>query len=361
MTSIKKIIGRDPSCDYVIFDPKNRVSRKHVELSQDNNHYFLKDLKSLNGAYLNGRKVVPGNLMEIGFKDKITLSSDYILDLKLVFPTDDDATRILNVNSQSSIVFDHNNTIFRDKQRTVVFDRDKTQISDILLMDETPFVSIGRETSNTIVINNKIVSSHHCKIRLLTPVMIEVEDLNSTNGTYADGEKLTHHKRCQYSSSVIIRLGSSINLNLKTIFPGIHILPKTIPAKLNPQVAQTVSNVPLSKREMEAFNELQTVWKEYSGRQNQANNVSLGFTIGGTILGLVAAAYTGGAAIPLITSGGGILGRFLGQQKSNKIMNNLTFEDAFLQTYACPRCKESFQKKPWITIRECYRCKAKFR
>ena len=107
--------------------------------------------------------------------------------------------------------------------------------------------------------------------------------------------------------------------------------------------------------------ELEDVWKEYIDRQNKANNANIGYSIGGSILALAFTGFTGGVGTALLAGGGGILGRYLGQQASNKIRNDLTYEDAFLQTYACPRCKESFQKKPWITVRECLKCKIKFR
>jgi pSer/pThr/pTyr-binding forkhead associated (FHA) protein/ribosomal protein L37AE/L43A len=361
----KKIIGRDTSCDYIIFDPQNRVSRKHAELFKDHSHFFIKDLNSLNGIYVNGKKIIPGNLIKLGSDDKITFSKDYVLDIKMVFG-DDDATKILSSNSDSdsSIVFDNKNAIYRDKKQTVVFDRDKTQFSDILQMDTSPFVSIGRNSDNKITINNNNVSKYHCMMRLLTPVMIELEDMGSTNGTYADDEKLTPNKRYQFASSVRIRLGSSYALNLKTVFPDIQIIQKAVPAKPDPQAIQPSLNAPITKKELEAFIELESVWKEYIGRQNQANKTSTGYSIGGAVFGLAAAAFTGatgGIGGMLLMTGGGILGRYLGQQESSKIRNNLTFEDAFLQTYACPRCQESFQKKPWITIRECFKCKIKFR
>ena len=362
----KKIIGRDTSCDYIIFDPQNRVSRRHAELIKDHSHFFIKDLNSLNGIYVNGKKIIPGNLIKIKSDDKITFSKDYVLDIKMVFGVDDDATKILSSNSDSdsSIVFENNNVIYRDKKQTVVFDRDKTQFSDILQMDSSPFVSIGRNTDNKVTINNSNVSKYHCKMRLLTPIMIELEDLGSTNGTYADDEKLTPNKRYQFASSVRIRLGSNFTLNLKTIFPGIQIIHKAVPTMPNPQAIQPSTNTPVTKKEMEAFNELEAVWKEFISRQYQANNASTGYGIGGAVFGLAAVAFTGitgGVGGMLLMTGGGILGRYLGQQKSSKIRNDLTFEDAFLQTYACPRCQESFQKKPWITIRECFKCKAKFR
>ena len=83
--------------------------------------------------------------------------------------------------------------------------------------------------------------------------------------------------------------------------------------------------------------------------------------IGGALVGAVLGAVTGGIGGVLLSGGGGVLGKYLGQQKSSKIRQDLNYETAFLETYCCPRCKESFQKKPWITIRDCFKCKLKFR
>ncbi|HCY43692.1 MAG TPA: hypothetical protein DHV48_20555 [Prolixibacteraceae bacterium] len=358
----RKLIGRDASCDYVIFDTKNRVSRRHAELYRDHNQYYIKDLGSKNGTYVNGNRIIPENLVQIVLTDKVTLSTDYHFDPKSIFGSDDDETKILPSNiSLSSAGFENNQAVYKDNQRTVVFDRDKTRMEDLLQMDNSPFLTIGRNTDNRVVISNNNISKYHCRIRLLTPVMIEVEDLGSTNGTYADEEKLKPNVRSQYSSSVKIRLGSSFILDLKKFFPNIQIIPKNLPLKPEHQQTPSNPNESLTRKEIAAFYELEAVWKEYVGRQNQANNFIAGYGIGGAVLGIAAVAFTGGAGAIFLMSGGGILGRYLGQQKSNKIRNDLTYEDAFLQIYACPRCGESFQKKPWITIRECYKCKAKFR
>lgn len=358
-----KTIGRDPGCDFVIFDPKNRVSRKHLEIHKLDGSYFVKDLNSLNGSYINGKKITDGNLIKINSTDKITLSVDYPLEINSVF-IDDDATRILTSNegSNKSVLFDNEKAIFRDNNKTVVFDKNKTQLGDILQMDTSVFITVGRNPDNKIFINNSSISRYQCKMRLLTPIMFEIEDLNSTNGTFVDNTRLEPNKRFQFDSSARVRFGNDFNLNLKSIFPNIEIIQKSAPPK--PQSSEGVKNGSVSKSELKSFNELEEVWKEYINRQNQANNAAMGYGIGGTVLGLAAVAFTGatgGVGGLLLMSGGGILGRYLGQQKSSKIRNDLTYEDAFLEVYSCPRCNESFQKKAWITIRECFKCKCKFR
>ena len=366
-----KTVGRDTSCAFVIFDPKNRVSRRHLEIHKEHHSYYVKDLDSLNGTYINGTKIKSGSLIRINLNDKITLSIEYPLQVNSVF--DADATRILTSNNKHnpSVLFDNNNAIFRDKDKTIIFDKNRTQLGDILQLDKSAFITVGRNPDNNIVINNSNISRYQCKIRLLTPVMFELEDLNSTNGSFVDNIKLVPNKRYQFDSSANIRFGNDFNLNLKSIFPNIEIIQKSVPTNPPQQPGGGFSNGPVSKSELKSFNELEEVWKEYINRQNQANNAAMGYGIGGSVIGIVASMLlvpvTGGASImaPIIgtaaTAGGGVLGRYLGQQKSSQIRNDLTYEDAFLEVYSCPRCKESFQKKPWITIRECFKCKCKFR
>src|SRR5436190_10128414 len=56
-----------------------------------------------------------------------------------------------------------------------------------LKVDKT---TIGRVDDNTFQISEPSVSSHHCEV-LLRGSDVVVHDLNSTNGTYINGEKVT--------------------------------------------------------------------------------------------------------------------------------------------------------------------------
>src|SRR5437868_6289967 len=56
-----------------------------------------------------------------------------------------------------------------------------------LKVDKT---TIGRVEDNTFQIAEPSVSSHHCEV-LLRGGDVVVRDLNSTNGTYVNGEKVT--------------------------------------------------------------------------------------------------------------------------------------------------------------------------
>src|ERR1039457_5619920 len=80
--------------------------------------------------------------------------------------------------------------------------------SQDLKQDKT---TIGRLEDNTLQIAEPSVSSHHCEV-LLRGSEVVVRDLNSTNGTYINGEKITERV---IKPGQILRLGQ-VELRLET-------------------------------------------------------------------------------------------------------------------------------------------------
>jgi len=68
-------------------------------------------------------------------------------------------------------------------------------------------ITIGRSSENTFRINNAFVSSKHLKIKFIN-VKLYVKDLNSSNGTYIDGKKLTVNKYYSLAKNQKLILGS---------------------------------------------------------------------------------------------------------------------------------------------------------
>src|SRR5436189_314325 len=77
-----------------------------------------------------------------------------------------------------------------------------------LKVDKT---TIGRLEDNTFQISEPSVSSHHCEV-LLRGSDVVVHDLNSTNGTFINGEKVTESV---LKPGQVLRLGQ-IELRLET-------------------------------------------------------------------------------------------------------------------------------------------------
>src|SRR5437667_154152 len=76
---------------------------------------------------------------------------------------------------------------------------------------KTDKTTIGRVEDNTFQISEPSVSSHHCEVMVRGNEVI-VKDLNSTNGTYINGEKITESP---IKPGQILRLGQ-IEMRLET-------------------------------------------------------------------------------------------------------------------------------------------------
>jgi FHA domain len=76
--------------------------------------------------------------------------------------------------------------------------------------------TIGRVEDNTFQIAEPSVSSHHCEV-LLRGKDVVVRDLNSTNGSYINGERVTEEKVMKPGQ--ILRLGQ-VEMRLETDMPA---------------------------------------------------------------------------------------------------------------------------------------------
>ena len=344
-------IGRSDS-NMIKLKNSSKISGSHCKIRLiDSKTIEIIDLGSTNGTFIDKEKLDQLKLYRFSSSVKVNLANELTLDLKKIFP---------------NIIIDLNpNTLSQGNQvklnvngKKVVIDSDKTTIGEVLEFENIPFFTVGRKSDNKIVIDQPKISGYHCKIRLLNPMMFEIMDLGSTNGTFANKEKLIPNKNYIFASNTQISLGIEFPLNLTKILKGIIILdvPKPIQNPVNPN-----SLKPISKEEIEAFYGLEEIWEEYTARQHQIGSVANNWTLGGAAIGAIASVLTGGIGGAVIAAGSGLLGRYLGAQKSKEIKTDLNYENMFLVTYACPRCNESFQKRPWVTIRDCNKCKIKFR
>jgi pSer/pThr/pTyr-binding forkhead associated (FHA) protein len=146
-----------------------------------------------------------------------------------------------------------------------------------LKVDKT---TIGRVDDNTFPIVEPSVSSHHCEI-LLKGTEVFVRDLNSTNGTFINGEKIAESV---LKPGQILRLGQ-IEMRLET---GASPAPAAS-MKTTDKTVVMQRGVSLTDLEAGAQKGFDTAGKGFSKKDNKGNRLFLivAIIIGVIIVGLV--------------------------------------------------------------------------
>jgi hypothetical protein len=134
--------------------------------------------------------------------------------------------------------------------------------------------TIGRVDDNTFPIAEPSVSSHHCEV-ILRGSEVVVRDLNSTNGTYIAGEKVTERV---LKPGQMLRLGQ-IDMRLEADAAGAP------PGKHFDRTTVIAGGVKLSELEEGARGA--TFDTRSSGFSKKDNRVNKVFIIGGAVVGLV--------------------------------------------------------------------------
>lgn len=181
------LIGRDSSaCCLVLSD--NEVSRQHlkVEVGSDGT-IAIEDLKSSNGVFLSSGRIDQRALLREG--EPVTIGSTTIEIVSLgqgqgYDRQDEHMTRAGNGSADSGFS-----------------NRAPAQYSRTLTLG--PKTTIGRDPSNDIALTSPRVSRFHAQIESKAG-QYYLEDLNSTNGTYADGKRVDRHYLLQQGSVIQI-------------------------------------------------------------------------------------------------------------------------------------------------------------
>lgn len=199
-------------------------------------------------------------------------------------------------------------------------------------------VKIGKAPDNDIVIDDPHVSRHHAQLVNTEDNGWIIEDLNSTNGTFVNGDQVM---RKRIVASDIIRLGDNFTLNLTEI-----------QKRLNDY--------------SDEFNALKAVYDEYIKEKVkiQASNQfkirllqSLPFAIPG-IIGVIFG-FLGKGSPTLFTISliiaicAPTIGIFLGAKQSAKIPQQLQdLSNRFKTAYVCPKCGVFLGEIPWESLRK---------
>jgi len=160
--------------------------------------------------------------------------------------------------------------------KLVVLSEGLTGRSHELKVEKT---TIGRLEDNAFQIPEQSVSSHHCEI-LLKGNDVIVKDLNSTNGTYINGEKITEKS---LKPGQILRLGQ-IEVRLEGDGAAAPTGTTTEKKKMDPNTRVIPRGVKLNEFEQGAAG---VKFDKSSPFAKKSNKTNLIFIVVGVVLGLI--------------------------------------------------------------------------
>jgi pSer/pThr/pTyr-binding forkhead associated (FHA) protein len=168
--------------------------------------------------------------------------------------------------------------------KLVILSQGMTGRSHDLKVDKT---TIGRVDDNTFPIPEASVSSHHCEI-FLQGEQVVVKDLNSTNGTFINGDKVTGEATLKPGQ--ILRLGQ-VELRLEVAGATPAPAPAApAPAKKGPENTLVMQRgVSLTDLEQGARS-FDTSGKAFTKKNDKGNKIFLivAIVVGVIIVALVA-------------------------------------------------------------------------
>lgn len=195
------VIGRDAGCDVVV--PRNEVSRRHAELAPTEDGYVVRDTSS-NGVFVNGERIQGSH--RLARADVIRVGGEefrfYADVLNPTPPSSSLSTKEGVVLRSDSLTPSLANTLFNQRvvETTV---REPLATLEVLNAGpskgiryaiRTPLAQIGRGMNNDVRLTDESVSEIHAKLERRDDGWYVV-DMNSTNGTYAGGARVTGERR----------------------------------------------------------------------------------------------------------------------------------------------------------------------
>ena len=170
-------IGREPTSDVVV--DSERASRSHARVGISDGQYYVADLGSVNGTYLNGERLLD-EARWLGAGDTIVVA-----DTAFRFVTG----RETHLGSAPTL---------GSGPHAISFDGGR--------------LSIGRDPANDVCLDAPTISRFHAEIVGEVGGGVELRDLGSRNGTRLDGAPVTRAS---------IRIGSEVGIGpFRLVFDG---------------------------------------------------------------------------------------------------------------------------------------------
>lgn len=160
------ILGRDSSATLAV--PMDGVSRRHARIVLEGDAYWIQDLGSTNGTFVNGAGIAGEKRERLRHLDVITLGREAEL-------------------------------LFVLRERKAVAEQKRRAIARAVLVPEegggeeyeiaVGEATIGRTAANNVVLDKQAISKMHARIQRSADQLV-VQDLSSVNGTFVNGARV---------------------------------------------------------------------------------------------------------------------------------------------------------------------------
>jgi pSer/pThr/pTyr-binding forkhead associated (FHA) protein len=197
------VLGRAQDCDIVVED--ERTSRHHAEIDWDHGRVQLVDRTSMNGTLVNRQTVrsplplVTGDILDLGHQ-RYRFELLPAMELRLKAPEVQPVVLEVETKKVSTVVIPHLN-----QPASIILTGLSVGMAGSAWLVDQSVVTIGRDKERQIYIPDESVSRLHAQI-VRQQIGYFLSDLNSSNGTFLNGELLTAPSLL--SPGDIVRIGS---------------------------------------------------------------------------------------------------------------------------------------------------------
>ena len=238
-------------------------------------------------------------------------------------------------------------------------------------------IIVGRKGEQSFPIMDKAVSGKHLKLTTMPDGNVQVEDLESTNGTFIDGVRII---KKIVSRNTVVQMGSTFTFCISDVLPevktpfvnpsgntigsGTKIVPPTPPTPPTPPKPEYDEEI------LRKFQNLKSVWNKYQEEKInlQKNNASKGFlrmlpmfVLGGLgyLISCIPELADFRTAITLAGLGIGIMITWISYKSATSLPEQMEkLNQQFQIDYVCPKCKHFLGFTPFEGLKNCGQCSA---
>jgi pSer/pThr/pTyr-binding forkhead associated (FHA) protein len=182
------LFGRTNTCDIEL--PSKSISRKHAEITRDLTEFYLTDLRSGNGTFLNNNKLKPMEKSLLRSGDVIKMEEfeiHFILSEEgetSPFEEDTDSD-ILEVKLIKKML----KSLGTDELPSIEVLNGVAAGKKMVIPEDKTEVVIGRDKEANLTIDEHVISRHHAKLEKKWGGIVLI-NLESKNGCFVNNEKI---------------------------------------------------------------------------------------------------------------------------------------------------------------------------